>query len=93
MAHIRYHRGTSDFAPAVSGAVDVDQTSLSLMAAKAPPKRRTIGWLCSTNAHLAALLLFYQQIRKEQASVTLWVLAHIRRIGSRTKTAFLSAEN
>ena len=58
MAHIRYHRGTSGFAPAVSGAVDVDQTSLSLMAEKAPPKRRTIGWLCSTNAHLAALLLF-----------------------------------
>jgi hypothetical protein len=40
------------------GAVDVDETSPSLIAAKATPQRRTNGWLSSTNFHLAALLLF-----------------------------------
>ena len=59
MAHIHYHRGIFTFAPAVSGARDIDETGLSLSATKSPPKRLRNGLLRSTNARLGALLLLF----------------------------------
>jgi uncharacterized membrane protein affecting hemolysin expression len=42
---------------AFAGAVDVQEASSSLMAAKTPPERRNNGWLSSVEVHFAALLL------------------------------------
>jgi large repetitive protein len=58
MEQIRYHKEIFAFAPAFSGAVDVDETNLSPIAAKRSTKRQTNGCLRAGNTHVVALLLF-----------------------------------
>jgi hypothetical protein len=64
MAHIRYYTETSAFAHPVYGALDLDQTTLSLMAAKTsklrlmdgfPQSMLTLLHCCYSFFHLWAL--------------------------------------